>query len=174
MREFSGFQVRPGKLGQRQRAAAEAFGLDLIWGSEPLPGRTLSAAGDHGVPAIYVELRGEGRCRPEDRRTAVQGIRNLLIFLNMTDGQLPETASLYVETLGDQAGHLQLDHPSPTSGSLCPMSRHGMPSRRASAWAWFATPTAPCSPRCHRRAPAECCSCAPSRACSRATAWPIF
>ena len=28
------------------------------------PGRSLSAAGERGLPAIYVEMPGEGRCRP--------------------------------------------------------------------------------------------------------------
>jgi predicted deacylase len=116
MKPFAGYQVRPGALGQRQRAAAIAFGLDLVWGSEPLPGRTLSAAGDHEVPAIYAELSGEGRCRPHDLGLATQGIRNIMAFMGMLDGQLPTEPPLCVETLGEQAGHLQIDHPSPTSG----------------------------------------------------------
>lgn len=118
---FAGYQVRPGEVGRVQREAAIAFGLDVVWGTEPLPGRTLSAAGDRGVPAIYVELSGEGRCRPEDLARTKQGLRNILAFLGMLDGTFPtEPPPLCFETRGEEAGHLQVDHPSPTSGIFVP------------------------------------------------------
>jgi predicted deacylase len=121
IKELAGYQVRDGNVGETQRAAAIAFGLDLVWGTEPLPGRTLSAAGDLDVPAIYVELRGEGRCRPEDLAKAVQGVRNIMSFLHMIDARAPERPEpLCVETLGEEAGHLQIDYPSPTSGIFVP------------------------------------------------------
>jgi predicted deacylase len=121
MKEFAGYQARAGRLGEVQRAAAIAFGLDLVWGTEPLPGRTLSAAGDQGVPAIYVELSGEGRCRPADLAKTRQGIRNVMGFLEMIDAAGPAaTPPLCIETLGADAGHLQIDHPSPTSGIFVP------------------------------------------------------
>jgi predicted deacylase len=121
MKEFAGYQLRPGDLGQTQRSAAIAFGLDLVWGTEALPGRTLSAAGDLGVPAIYVELSGEGRCRPQDLAKTKQGIRNLMAFLAMIDAAFPtQPPHLCFETRGEQAGHLQVDHPSPTSGIFVP------------------------------------------------------
>lgn len=65
IKELAGYQVRPGELGRVQRAVAIAFGLDLVWGTVPLPGRTLSAAWERGVTAIYVEVGCEGRLRPE-------------------------------------------------------------------------------------------------------------
>lgn len=41
---------------------ARAFGLPLIWGTDPtLPGRSLSVARDANVPAIYAEYLGGGR-----------------------------------------------------------------------------------------------------------------
>ena len=121
IKALAGYQVRDGAIGETQRAAAIAFGLDLVWGSEALPGRTLSAAGDLGVPAIYVELNGEGRCRPEDLAKDVQGLRNLLAFLEMLPPTAPPApAPLCVETRGPEAGHLQIDYPSPTSGIFVP------------------------------------------------------
>ena len=121
IKELAGYQLRPGELGERQRAAAIAFGVDLVWASEALPGRTLSSAGDHNLPAIYVELLGEGRCRPRDRATAIQGIQRVMAWLGMRDADLPPApAPLVIETRGDQAGHLQVDHPSPVGGIFVP------------------------------------------------------
>jgi predicted deacylase len=121
IKELAGYQLRPGELGERQRAAAIAFGVDLVWGSEALPGRTLSSAGDHSIPAIYVELLGEGRCRPRERATAIQGIQRVMAWLEMHDAGLPPAPPpLVIETRGEQAGHLQIDHPSPVGGIFVP------------------------------------------------------
>ncbi len=49
-----------------QREAARAFGLPLVWGTAPNEGRSLSAALELGVPAIYCETTGAGGCRLED------------------------------------------------------------------------------------------------------------
>jgi predicted deacylase len=44
-----------------QRRLARSFGLPVIWGTSPaLEGRSLSAARDRGVPAIYAEHGGGG------------------------------------------------------------------------------------------------------------------
>ena len=121
IKPFAGYQVRPGTLGETQKAAAIAFGLDLVWGTTALPGRSLSAAGDKGVPAIYVEMPGEGRCRPDDLAIAKQGIRNVLAYLGLIEADFPtEPPALCFEDTGDDAGHLQVDHPSPTSGIFVP------------------------------------------------------
>lgn len=118
---LAGYQMRPGDLGRIQRAAAIAFGLDLVWGTGGLPGRTLSAAGERGLPAIYVEMPGEGRCRPHDRATAVQGVRNVLAFLGILEGRYPVDPPRYlIETDVTGSGHLQVDHLSPTSGLFVP------------------------------------------------------
>jgi len=121
MHPLAGYQVQPGDLGRIQRAAAIAFGLDLVWGTGGLPGRSLSAAGERGLPAIYVEMPGEGRCRPEDRGAAVQGISNVLAFLGILEGTYPTDPPRYlIETDAPGSGHLQVDHLSPTSGLFVP------------------------------------------------------
>ena len=118
---LAGYQIRPGDVGRIQRAAAVAFGLKFVWGTSALPGRSLSAAGDHGVPAIYVEMPGEGRCRPEDRVTTVRGIGNVLAFLGIIEEPVSSDVSPdVVETQEEGSGHLQVDHPSPTSGLFVP------------------------------------------------------
>jgi len=116
-KELAGYQVQGGSAGARLHEAAIAFGFDLVWGTEALPGRTLSAARLQGVPAIYVENRGEGRLRPAQRAAAVQGIRNILAFLGIVDGVYPTAEPEFsLQTLGEEAGHLQVNYPSPYSG----------------------------------------------------------
>jgi predicted deacylase len=118
---LAGYQLRGGAVGDAQRAAAIAFGFDLVWGTSGLPGRTLSAAGGLGVPAIYVEMPGEGRCRPRDRAAAARGIANVLAYCGVLDGPYPTARPRYfVEDPTEGSGHLQVDHPSPTSGIFVP------------------------------------------------------
>jgi len=118
---LAGYQIRQGDVGRVQRAAAIAFGLDLVWGTAGLPGRSLSAAGERGLPAIYVEMPGEGRCRPADRRAAARGIRNVMTFLGILEGASPAGPPRHlVEMPTPGSGHLQVDHLSPTSGLFVP------------------------------------------------------
>ena len=120
IKPFAGYQLRP-ELGATQREAAIAFGLELVWGTIGLPGRSLSAACDKGVPAIYVELEGEGRCRPESRAVALQGLRNLLAYLGIVAGDFPSEPPRYlVEDERADSGHMQLDNHAPTSGLFLP------------------------------------------------------
>lgn len=118
---LAGYQLRDGEVGRVQREAAVAVGADLVWGTAGLPGRTLSAAGELGIPAIYVEMPGEGRCRPQDRERARQGLRNVLAYLGMIDGAYPTAPPPYfVEMSEPGSGHLQGDHVTPTSGLFLP------------------------------------------------------
>ena len=119
--ELAGYQVQGGQAGSRLHEAAIAFGFDLVWGTEALPGRTLSAAREKGVPAIYVENCGEGRVRTSQRASAVQGIRNILAFLGVIDGSFPTAEPTFsLQTLGEEGGHLQVNYPSPFSGLFVP------------------------------------------------------
>jgi len=121
MHPLAGYQMRQGDLGRVQRAAAIAFGVDLVWGTGGLPGRSLSAAGERGLPAIYVEMPGEGRCRPVDRCVAARGIRNVMTFLGILEGAYPVNPPRHlVEMPAQGSGHLQVDHLSPTSGLFVP------------------------------------------------------
>jgi predicted deacylase len=121
IQHLCGYQLRDGEVGRIQREAAVAFGAELVWGTAGLPGRTLSAAGDLGIPAIYAEMRGEGRCRPADRARAAEGVRHVMAYLGMVDGAYPTRRPHYfVEDPRPGSGHLQMDHPSPTSGLFVP------------------------------------------------------
>jgi predicted deacylase len=121
MPPLSGYQLRPEPLATVQRAAARAFGLPLVWGTPVLPGRSLSAAGDLGVPAIYAEITGEGRCRPADVERYVHGIRQLLAYLGLTEGPpVPHTPDWVVEDDRPAAGFLQVQNQAPVGGFFEP------------------------------------------------------
>ncbi len=121
-KDMAGYQVQGGPAGSRLHEAAIAFGFDLVWGTEALPGRSLSAAREKGVPAIYVENRGEGRLRPSQRASAVQGIRNVMAFLGIVEGTYPTAEPKFsLQTLGEEAGHLQVNYLSPYSGLFVPV-----------------------------------------------------
>ncbi len=117
MPPLAGYQLRPEPLLSAQRAAARAFGLPLIWGTPGLPGRSLSAAAEHGVPSIYVEITGEGRCRADDVATYLHGLRNLLVHLGLTAGTVQAAAPKWVvEDDRPQAGFLQVQNRAPVGG----------------------------------------------------------
>jgi predicted deacylase len=75
---------------QASRAAAQAFGCDVLWGHPPDPnagGRSISAAEQRGVPWIYTEAAGGGRARPEDVACYRDGVLNVMRHLGMLPGQ---------------------------------------------------------------------------------------
>jgi predicted deacylase len=128
IKHLAGYQLRDGEVGRIQRQAAIAFGADLVWGTGALPGRTLSAAGDLGIPSIYVEMPGEGRCRPDDLERARRGIRNVMAYLGIIDGSYPlAEPEHWIEMSEAGSGHLQVDHVTPTSGLFLP---------RVDLWDW--------------------------------------
>jgi predicted deacylase len=121
MPPLAGYQLRPEPLLSQQRAAAKAFGLPLVWGTPGLPGRSLSAAGEHGVPAIYVEITGEGRCRAADVERYVHGLRQLLAHLAIAGERLEVyDPQWFVEDQRPGAGHLQVQHRAPIGGFFEP------------------------------------------------------
>ncbi|WP_238332271.1 succinylglutamate desuccinylase/aspartoacylase family protein [Kribbella jejuensis] len=64
--------------------AAAAFGAPLTWLHDSWPhGRSLVAARDRGIPAMYVECGGGGAIRQEDLRTYVTGVLSVMAELGM-------------------------------------------------------------------------------------------
>jgi predicted deacylase len=111
-----------------QRRMARAFGLPIIWGTDPnLEGRSLSVARDAGVPAIYAEYLGGGACTPEGTAAYVRGCQNVLVELEMLDGpaivESPNTVC--VEDARAGAGHMQVNHQTPYGGFFEPAVKLG-------------------------------------------------
>lgn len=107
----------------RQRRMARAFGLPIIWGTDPtLDGRSLSVARDADVPAIYAEYEGGGRYNPAGVDAYVRGCLNVMVEFGLLDGPRSTTSEppLVVEDNRPGSGHMQLNHPSPCEGFFEP------------------------------------------------------
>lgn len=119
---WAGYGMHPQPLVlETQRRMATAFGLDFIWGTALQPGRTLSAASDLDVAAIYVEMTGAGLCREADVAADLQGVRQVLACLGVLDEPYPTDPPPWLrETTEGQEGHLQVDHPAPRRGLFQP------------------------------------------------------
>jgi len=118
---------RDQKILDTQRRMARAFNLPLIWGTDwRLEGRSLSAARDAGVPAIYTEYHGAGGCDPTGVEAYVEGCLNVMGELGMIDRQVsPTRGALVVEDERPNSGHMQVQNPAPCSGYFEPAVRLG-------------------------------------------------
>jgi predicted deacylase len=114
-----------------QRRMARAFGLPIVWGTDPRPdGRALSVARDAKVPAIYAEYHGGGGCDPAGIEAYVTGCLRVLADVGVTDDGLPPVAApLVVEHSRPGAGHMQANHPAPCEGFFDPAVALGQPVR---------------------------------------------
>jgi predicted deacylase len=112
----------------RQRRMAHAFGLPIIWGTDPnLDGRSLSVARDAGIPAIYAEYLGGGRFDPTGVEAYVRGCLNVMAEFAMLDRPVvaPPRLAQVVEDDRPGAGHMQVNHPSPCEGFFEPAVQLG-------------------------------------------------
>jgi predicted deacylase len=101
-----------------QRRMARAFNLPLIWGTDAsLNGRSMSAARDANVPAIYTEYHGAGRCEPAGVEAYIHGCLNVMNELGMIERKFsPKRGALIVEDTRPGSGHMQIQNPSPVAG----------------------------------------------------------
>jgi len=128
-----GYTLHPdARVLAAQRRMARAFGLPLIWGTDPrLNGRSLSAARDAGVPAIYAEYLGGGRLSDAGVRAYMRGCRRVLAECGLIgdDGEREPDGSLsqgrMVEDAREGSGHLQTRHTAPIDGFFEPRARLG-------------------------------------------------
>lgn len=118
-----------------QRRLARAFGLPLIWGTDPnLNGRSLSVARDANIPSLYAEYLGGGGCDPAGVQAYVDGCRRVLREIGMVAAAPPlaiDAAS--VLTVEDQrvgSGHMQVNLPAPQDGFFEPAVKLGQRVRR--------------------------------------------
>lgn len=113
----------------RQRRMARAFGLPIIWGTDPnLDGRSLSVARDANVPAIYAEYQGGGGCDPAGVDAYVAGCLGVMADLGVIDpGDRPEVCPHVVEDPRPGSGHMQANHPAPGEGFFEPAVALGQP-----------------------------------------------
>jgi len=103
---------------EAQRAMARAFNLPVVWGTDArLEGRSLSVARDAGVPAIYTEYEGGGRCSAAGVAAYVEGCLNVMSLLGMIERpQPPSRVVHFCEDPRPGAGHMQVQNPAPADG----------------------------------------------------------
>ncbi|SDD24281.1 hypothetical protein SAMN02799630_02929 [Paenibacillus sp. UNCCL117] len=72
------------EAGRRSKAAAEAFGLEVLWGHrETGPGRTITYANERGIPWLYTEAAGGRRIKRQEQLRFRQGALRLMNHLGM-------------------------------------------------------------------------------------------
>ena len=111
-------------LDTTQRAMAACFDSYWCWAGPFLSGRTLSAAFNRKVAAIYAECRGAGEVLPEDLAALNRGLQNLLIELGCINGSKPVlTVQPFLQSTDAEETHLQAHHPAPHAGIFAPNVR---------------------------------------------------
>lgn len=81
---MTGYDATDTSNGHVSRAAALIFGTPVVWGHERIgPGRSISSASDRQIPWLYVESPNGARVSEIDLSYYVNGILNLLSFLDI-------------------------------------------------------------------------------------------
>ena len=126
---------------ETQRLMASAFNLPVVWGTDPsLNGRTLSAARDAEIPAIYVEYLGAAPFNRQAVRELTEGCLRVMSRLSMIDR--PPVASrveYWSEDGRPGAGHLQVCHPAPHGGRFEPAVELGQQVELGELLGWLHT-----------------------------------
>ncbi len=120
---FSGYTLHENQaILDTQRQMARALNLPVVWGtSAHLDGRTLSAARDLGVPAIYAEWGGGSGCNPEAVEGYAAGCISVMSELGLLDLPVEQKPILHhIEDDRKESGHLQLQNHAPVAGFFEP------------------------------------------------------
>jgi predicted deacylase len=116
---LAGYLIHPDvRVLQTQRRMARAFGLPVVWGTDPkLEGRTLSVARNIAIPAIYVEYLGSGALNRAAVRALKDGCLNVMATIGIVRRPQPsDVVRFFAEDDRPGSGHLQICHPAPTDG----------------------------------------------------------
>lgn len=117
---------RDAAINRRQRAMAACFDPLWCWAGPYLPGRTISAAHDRKIPAIYVECSGAGGVEPRDLRCLERGLLQLLRWSGVLPGRMRTLRRQKTRLTRDaQEAHLQVHHPAPHDGLFVPVAHLG-------------------------------------------------
>ncbi len=124
---LAGYSLHPDSaILDAQRRMARAMNLGVVWGTSPLPGRSLSVAFEANIPAIYAEYLGAATCTEEGIAAYVDGCMNVMGELGMLDRQPPASRVQHVvEDNRPGSGHMQVQNPSPLTGFFEPAVRLG-------------------------------------------------
>lgn len=114
------------KMERTQHEMAACFDRFWCWSGPFLPGRTLSAAAERRIPAIYTECRGEGDVTADDLAALDLGLRRMLITLGLVPGAKPRLRQQLTRiTRNTKETHLQVHHQAPFDGLYIPRTKLG-------------------------------------------------
>ncbi|WGQ10600.1 M14 family metallopeptidase [Pedobacter gandavensis] len=135
---LAGYMLHPNQpVLALQRKMAKAFGLPLVWGTDPSPeGRTLSVARDANIPAIYVEYAGPGPVKENVVKSYISGCLNVLALFDMLKDYTPEVNDIQhtVEDHEPGSGFLQQKMLSPADGIFVPKVLPGEMVKKGQLW----------------------------------------
>lgn len=120
---MSGYGLHPDpEIRATQQRMARAFNLPVIWATAAnLDGRSLSIAREAGVPAIYTEYLGGGRCSTAGADAYFEGCLNVMGELGLLKREQPDSlVELEIEDPRPGSGHMQLQNHSPITGQFSP------------------------------------------------------
>jgi predicted deacylase len=121
----------PKRIEKTQREMTACFDRFWNWSGPSLPGRTLSAARERGIPAIYTECRGAGSVHPDDLAAIDSGLRNVVLYLGLIKGKLPRLRPQRSRITRDpKETHLQVHHLAPHAGIFVPQAKLGRKVRK--------------------------------------------
>lgn len=112
---YVGFTLVEGEVAEKGFNLAKSFGIPYIYSSSPFPNVLRLEAYKRDIPAILVEVGGEGRCRPEGVEMMKRGIFNVLSSLDMLSR--PESGQPETYTIIKAPSTGEFIH-SPTSGYM--------------------------------------------------------
>ncbi|GAC1644619.1 MAG: succinylglutamate desuccinylase/aspartoacylase family protein [Chloroflexota bacterium] len=91
---YVGFNSTPGAVGEASFTLAKSFGIELLYASTPFPNVLRLEAAKRNIPAILVEVGGEGRLRVDLVPVVQCGLENAAAYLGLLAGpslSLPAT-----------------------------------------------------------------------------------
>ncbi|MBT5073730.1 MAG: hypothetical protein HOH18_13255 [Kordiimonadaceae bacterium] len=117
MELFCGFFELGTPYSEKCAKLAHAFGTSIIWAHTELSeGRSLSAAVELDVPAIYLECGGGGEVKASETDAYVRGLLNVLISFDMLDGEISTPSEKYLIT--DAGGNTDQAIMAPVTGII--------------------------------------------------------
>jgi uncharacterized protein len=91
---YVGFNSTPGPVGEASFALARSFGIDLLYGSTPFPNVLRLEAAKREIPAILVEVGGDGRLRMDLVPLVHRGLENVATYLGLLGGPPPSLPAM--------------------------------------------------------------------------------
>jgi uncharacterized protein len=92
---YVGFNSTPGEVGEASFALARSFGIELLYGSTPFPHVLRLEAAQRDIPAILVEVGGDGRLRADLVPIVQRGLKNAATHLGLLEGAPHSLPAVY-------------------------------------------------------------------------------